>query len=50
MTVQAQDSVQYYDGPIDVGTVISITDFTFIDNSHISMKIRNVDGIWEIWS
>lgn len=47
MTVQAQDSVQYYDGPINVGTVISITDFTFIDNSHISMKIRNVDGIWE---
>lgn len=47
MTVQAQDSVQYYDGPINVGTVISITDFTFIDNSHISMKLRNVDGIWK---
>lgn len=47
MTVQAQDSVQYYDGPINVGAVIPITDFTFIDNSHISMKIRNVDGIWE---
>ena len=47
MTVQAQDSVQYYDGPINVGAVIPITDFTFIDNSHVSMKIRNVDGIWE---
>lgn len=47
MTVQAQDSVQYYDGPINIGAVIPITDFTFIDNSHVSMKIRNVDGIWE---
>ena len=47
MTVQAQDSVQYYDGPINVGAVIPITDFTFIDNSHVSMKIRNVEGIWE---
>lgn len=47
MTVQAQDSVQYYDGPINVGAVISITDFTFIDNSHVSLKIRGIDEIWE---
>ena len=47
MTVQAQDSVQYYDGPINVGAVIPITDFTFIDNSHVSLKIRGIDEIWE---
>lgn len=47
MTVQAQDSVQYYDGPINVGAVISITDFTFIDNSHVSLKIRGIDEVWE---
>lgn len=47
MTVQAQDSVQYYDGPINVGAVIPITNFTFIDNSHVSLKIRGIDEIWE---
>ena len=47
MTVQAQDSVQYYDGPINVGAIIPITDFTFIDNSHVSLKIRGIDEIWE---
>ena len=47
MTVQAQDSVQYYDGPINVGAVIPITDFTFIDNSHVSLKIRGIDEVWE---
>ena len=47
MTVQAQDSVQYYDGPINVGAVIPITDFTFIDNSHLSLKIRGIDEVWE---
>ena len=47
MTVQAQDSVQYYDGPINVGAVIPITDFIFIDNSHVSLKIRGIDEIWE---
>ena len=47
MTVQAQDSVQYYDGPINVGAVIPITDFTFIDNSHVSVKIRGEESIWE---
>ena len=47
MTVQAQDSVQYYDGPINVGAVIPITDFTFIDNSHVSVKIRGESTIWE---
>lgn len=47
MTVQAQDSVQYYSGPISVGTELSITEFTFIDNSHVSLKIRGVDGVWE---
>ncbi len=47
MTVQAQTSVQYYDGPINVGAVIPITDFTFIDNSHVSLKIRGIDEIWE---
>lgn len=47
MTVQAQDSVQYYEGPITSGTVLSVTEFTFIDNSHVSLKIRGVDEIWE---
>lgn len=29
MTVQAQNSTQYYEGPIAVDTILSITEFTF---------------------
>lgn len=47
MTVQAQNSTQYYDGPIVVGTVLSINEFTFIDNSHVSAKIRGEEVIWK---
>ena len=47
MTVQAQDSVQYYAGPINVGAIIPITAFTFIDNSHVSVKVRGESTIWE---
>ena len=46
MTVQTQTLTQYYNGPITVGTVLSITNFTFIDNSHISVKIRNDNTKW----
>lgn len=46
MTVQAQNSTQYYSGPISVGTVLPIKDFTFIDNSHVSAKIRNDKTVW----
>ena len=47
MTVQAQNSTQYYEGPIAVDTVLSITEFTFIDNSHVSAKVRGESSIWE---
>lgn len=47
MTVQAQNSTQYYEGPIAVDTVLSITEFTFIDNSHVSVKVRGESSIWE---
>ena len=47
MTVQLQNPVQYYLGPISVGTELSITDFTFIDNSHVSLKIRGIEEVWE---
>lgn len=47
MTVQAQNSTQYYEGPIAVDTVLSITEFTFIDNSHVSAKVRGESSTWE---
>lgn len=47
MTVQVQNSTQYYEGPIAVDTVLSITEFTFIDNSHVSAKVRGESSIWE---
>lgn len=46
MTVQIQNSVQYFAGPIEVGTTLSIVDFTFIDDSHVSVKIRNNPEVW----
>lgn len=46
MTVQAQNSAQYFAGPIEVGTTLSIVDFTFIDDSHVSAKIRNNPEVW----
>lgn len=47
MTVQVQNSYQYYNGPYTIGTVLPVTDFTFIDNSHVSLKIRGIDEVWE---
>lgn len=47
MTVQAQNSTQYYEGPIAVDTILSITEFTFIDNSHVSAKVRGESSTWE---
>ena len=46
MTVQAQNSVQYYNGPIEIGTELSIVEFTFIDNSHVSAKVRGNTEVW----
>lgn len=46
MTVQAQNSTQYYSGPISIGTVLAIKDFTFIDNSHVAVKVRNEATPW----
>lgn len=46
MTVQVQNTTQYYAGPITKGTVLSIKDFTFADNSHVSVKIRNNPTPW----
>ena len=47
MTVQAQNSVQYYKGPIEIGTELSIVEFTFIDNSHVSAKVRGNTETWK---
>ena len=47
MTVQAQNSVQYYNGPIEIGTELSIVEFTFIDNSHVSAKVRGNTEVWQ---
>ena len=41
MTVQIQKAYQYYQGPILANTELPIIEFTFIDNSHVSAKIRN---------
>ena len=46
MTVQPQDTYQYYSGPITAGTTLSITDFAFASNSHVSVKIRGEVGNW----
>ena len=47
MTVQVQNSYQYFEGPIAIGTELAIVDFTYIDNSHVSAKIRGAENIWE---
>ena len=47
MTVQTQQAYQYFSGPITVGTILSIVDFTYIDNSHVSVKLRDSEAIWE---
>ena len=47
MTVQVQKAYQYYQGPILANTELPIIEFTFIDNSHVSAKIRNNDKIWQ---
>ena len=46
MTVQPQNTYQYYSGPITAGTTLSITDFAFASNSHVSVKIRGEVGNW----
>ena len=46
MTVQPQDTYQYYSGPITAGTTLSITDFAFASNSHVSVKIRGEADNW----
>ena len=47
MKVQVQKAYQYYQGPILANTELPIIEFTFIDNSHVSAKIRNNDKIWQ---
>lgn len=46
MTVQPQDTYQYYSGPITAGTTLSITDFAFASNSHVSVKVRGEADNW----
>lgn len=46
MTVQPQDTYQYYSGPITAGTILSITDFAFASNSHVSVKVRGEADNW----
>jgi len=46
MSVQEQNSVQYFEGPILSGTTLPITEFTFIDNSHVAAKIRGENANW----
>lgn len=46
MTVQPQDTYQYYSGPITAGTTLSITDFAFASDSHVSVKIRGEADNW----
>ena len=47
MTVQIQKAYQYYQGPILANTELPIIEFTFIDNSHVSAKIRNNNELWQ---
>ena len=46
MTVQPQNTYQYYSGPITAGTTLSITDFAFASNSHVSVKVRGEADNW----
>lgn len=46
MTVQMQNATQYFEGPITVGSTLSIVNFTFINNTHVSVKVRGEDTIW----
>lgn len=46
MTVQEQNLVQYYEGPISIGTSLPINEFTFIDNLHVAVKVRGENTNW----
>ena len=46
MTVASQNLYQYYSGPITIGSVLPINEFTFIANSHVAIKVRNEDVNW----
>ena len=46
MSVQEQNSTQYFEGPLLSGSILSITEFTFIDNSHVAAKLRGENVNW----